>query len=217
MELQPILHVWIHPDNDLMDLTITTPAKTKHGSAPNAQSEVVHTNQKHPFLTTEHGFLPIKQITVGMHVVRADGRIGLITRWTSVPGVKMMYNLEVAQNHTFTVGDGQWVVHNCGEMGDHSLSASDNASPNDRTPSGSLQRVDDKYLKRNGIDAHALKNDNNLIPGAHYNIYKDREEYLFGLENNSTQDKAVYLWHNLRWGRHQGLLLQTVLAIDELA
>jgi hypothetical protein len=48
-----------------------------------------------------------------MHVVRADGSLGLITRWTIVPGVKMMYNLEVAQDHTFTVGDGQWVVHNC--------------------------------------------------------------------------------------------------------
>jgi hypothetical protein len=117
MELQPILHVWIHPDNDLVDLTITTPAKAHHGSAPNAQSEVVQTNQKHPFLTTEHGFLPVKQIMVGMHVMRADGSIGLITRWTIVPCVMMMYNLEVAQDHTFTVGDGQWVVHNCGGSG----------------------------------------------------------------------------------------------------
>jgi hypothetical protein len=25
----------------------------------------------------------------------------------------MMYNLEVAQDHTFTVGSGQWIVHNC--------------------------------------------------------------------------------------------------------
>jgi|SRR5712692_10533800 len=28
-----------------------------------------------------------------------------------------MYNLEVAQDHTFTVGAGQWVVHNCGSTG----------------------------------------------------------------------------------------------------
>jgi hypothetical protein len=115
MERQPILHVWIHPDYDLVDLTITTPAKGAHNATLKATSEVVHTNQKHPFLTTEHGFLPVGQITVGMHVVRADGRIGVITRWTIVPGAKMMYNLEVAQDHTFTVGDGQWVVHNCGE------------------------------------------------------------------------------------------------------
>ncbi len=27
-----------------------------------------------------------------------------------------MYNLEVAQDHTFAVGAGQWVVHNCGNF-----------------------------------------------------------------------------------------------------
>jgi hypothetical protein len=50
-----------------------------------------------------------------MHVLRADGRIGLITGYMLVPGVQTMYNLEVAHDHTFTVGAGQWVVHNaCG-------------------------------------------------------------------------------------------------------
>jgi len=29
-----------------------------------------------------------------------------------VPGKQLMYNLEVAQDHTYTVGQGQWVVHN---------------------------------------------------------------------------------------------------------
>jgi len=48
-----------------------------------------------------------------MHVLRADGRSGVITGWKIVPGVKVMYNLEVAQDHTFTVGSGEWVVHNC--------------------------------------------------------------------------------------------------------
>jgi hypothetical protein len=34
-----------------------------------------------------------------------------------------MYNLEVAQDHTFTVGDGQWIVHNActWEFNDHVL------------------------------------------------------------------------------------------------
>jgi len=29
-----------------------------------------------------------------------------------VPGNRMMYNLEVAHDHTFMVGEGQWIVHN---------------------------------------------------------------------------------------------------------
>jgi len=36
----------------------------------------------------------------------------MIVGWKVVLGVKAMYNLEVAQDHTFTVGVGQWVVHN---------------------------------------------------------------------------------------------------------
>jgi len=31
------------------------------------------------------------------------------------PVQQRMYNLTVAEAHTFFVGDGQWLVHNCGE------------------------------------------------------------------------------------------------------
>ncbi|MBA2392252.1 MAG: hypothetical protein H0V70_05845, partial [Ktedonobacteraceae bacterium] len=77
-------------------------------------SEVIHTNQKHPFLTVEKGFLPVGQIKLGMHVVEANGQVGVVSGWRMVPGVKVMYNLEVAHDHTFVVGVGMWVVHNCG-------------------------------------------------------------------------------------------------------
>ncbi|MDQ2905104.1 MAG: polymorphic toxin-type HINT domain-containing protein [Chloroflexota bacterium] len=113
MEQEPVLHVWVHSDNDLIDLTISTTTKGQHGTPAHSTNEVVHTNQKHPFLTIEKGFLPVGQIVLVMHVWRADGQIGMITGWKVVPGAKTMYNLEVAQDHTFTVGDGQWVVHNC--------------------------------------------------------------------------------------------------------
>ena len=47
-----------------------------------------------------------------MNVVEAGGRVGEVTGWRSVPGAQTMYNLEVTQDHTYTVGDDQWVVHN---------------------------------------------------------------------------------------------------------
>ena len=114
MEQEPILHVWINHDHDLVDLTITTTTKGEHGKPATKTSEVIHTNQKHPFFTLEHGFLPVGQIKLGMHLLRADGRVGVVTGWKVVPGTKTMYNLEVANDHTFTVGVGQWVVHNSG-------------------------------------------------------------------------------------------------------
>jgi len=56
----------------------------------------------------------VGQIKLGMHMLRADGTYGVVTGWKVVPGAQVMYNLEVAQDHTFTVGVGEWVVHNCG-------------------------------------------------------------------------------------------------------
>ncbi len=113
MELQPVQHIWINHDNDLVDLTLTFITADNHDKVAFSTSETIHTNKKHPFLTKEKGFLPVGQITLGMHVLRADGQWGLVTGWKVVPGTKVMYNLEVAQDHTFTVGSGEWVVHNC--------------------------------------------------------------------------------------------------------
>jgi len=101
------VHVWINHDNDLVDLTITTVVHPPLSKEKGKQSEVVHTTKKHPFLTIERGFLPVGEIKLGMHVLRADGSVGVITGWKVVPGVQTMYNLEVAQDHTFTVGAGQ--------------------------------------------------------------------------------------------------------------
>ncbi|HZS79175.1 MAG TPA: EndoU domain-containing protein, partial [Ktedonobacteraceae bacterium] len=113
MELEPILHVWINHDNDLVDLTLTTTKTDAHSKHTSKTSELIHTNKKHPFLTKEKGFLPVGQIKLGMHVLEANGQYGVVTGWKVVPGTKVMYNLEVAHDHTFVVGVEQWVVHNC--------------------------------------------------------------------------------------------------------
>jgi hypothetical protein len=115
-EWQPIVHVWRHQDDDLVDLTITTEAK----EGKQQESEVIHTNKKHPFLTTEKGFVEVADLHVNMHVLKADGSVGVITQWVAVPGKQMMYNLEVASDHTFMVGNGLWVVHNaCYKFNQH--------------------------------------------------------------------------------------------------
>ncbi len=94
MEQKLILHVWIKHDSDLVDLTITTTTKGEHGKPAPRTSEVVHTNQKHPFFTLEHGFLPVGQVKLGMHILRADGRVGVVTGWKVVSGTRAMYNLD---------------------------------------------------------------------------------------------------------------------------
>jgi hypothetical protein len=113
MELEPIKHVWINHDDDLVDLAISYTTKDKQGH-PVEQVDTIHTNKKHPFLTQKHGFTPVAQFISGMRIVRADGSLGTVVAWEVVPGTSTMYNLEIAQDHTYTVSDGHWVVHNCG-------------------------------------------------------------------------------------------------------
>ena len=112
MELQPVLHIWINHDTDLEDLTIATTDATKNGKIEQQTYETIHTNKKHPFLTQEYGFLPVADLHVGMHIVKADGSLGEIFAWKLVVGSGIMYNLTVNEDHTYTVGDNSWIVHN---------------------------------------------------------------------------------------------------------
>jgi len=92
MEWQPILHVWKHTDHDLVNLTITMTTKGQHGKAATKTSEVVHTTSEHPFFTAEQGFVAAGNLKLGMHVLRADGSVGMITGWKVVPGMQVVHN-----------------------------------------------------------------------------------------------------------------------------
>jgi hypothetical protein len=116
MELEPIQYIWLNHDNDLVDLTLTALVKNSDGKITQ-KSEVIHTNEKHPFLTQEKGFIPVSQLKPGMHVLEANGSYGIVARLVVVPGAMWMYNLTVAQDHTYAVGYEQWIVHNCGDTG----------------------------------------------------------------------------------------------------
>ncbi|GCE17678.1 RHS repeat-associated core domain-containing protein [Dictyobacter kobayashii] len=109
MELEPIQHVIVTTDNDLVDLTISTQAPAKK-----LNSETIHTNKKHPFLVAGKGFIPVGKLRLGMPIVEANGQLGIVAGWKSVPGSQVMYNLTVTQDHTYAVGTNQWIVHNEG-------------------------------------------------------------------------------------------------------
>jgi hypothetical protein len=48
----------------------------------------------------------------GAHIRKADGTFGTVEQINIVERAKVMYNLTVAQAHTFFVGDNKWLVHN---------------------------------------------------------------------------------------------------------
>ena len=81
--------------------------------------EQLQTTPEHPFYTQEAGWEWVDggSLWRGAHVRKADGRYGVVQAVEMVQQPQVMYNLTVAEAHTFFVGDGQWLVHNhCGEI-----------------------------------------------------------------------------------------------------
>ncbi len=78
-----------------------------------SSSETIHTTAKHPWLTADRGWEPAGQLAIGERVVRADGTAATIVTPHVRPGAADYYNLTVSQLHTYAVGAGQYVVHNC--------------------------------------------------------------------------------------------------------
>lgn len=73
-------------------------------------------------------------------VVEATGDTAVVVAVRSVPGGTEMWDLTVANVHTFAVGSGQFVVHNCGGEG-VSGSAENDAAPSLLRPGGAGARL----------------------------------------------------------------------------
>jgi hypothetical protein len=74
--------------------------------------ESIQTTPEHPFYTEEQGWVPAGELWIGAHVRKADGSYGAVQTIGEAHWPQPMYNLTVAQAHTFFVGKQQWLVHN---------------------------------------------------------------------------------------------------------
>jgi hypothetical protein len=118
-----VQQVFINHDTDLMDVTLavhptSSPTKQQqvavvsHGShAPPVKREIVHTTQKHPWLTT-NGWIIAGQLHLGNEVRLLDGATATVVGLKIIPGTASMYDLTVSNVHTFAVGVEQFIVPN---------------------------------------------------------------------------------------------------------
>jgi RHS repeat-associated protein len=81
--------------------------------ASTSHEETIHTTANHPWLTADRGWVLAGNLRVGEPVVRGDGTTAVVALVQVVPGAGTMYDLEISHIHTFEVGVGRWVVHNC--------------------------------------------------------------------------------------------------------
>jgi hypothetical protein len=94
----PVTAVWVHHDPVLTYVTL--------------DGEVIKTTPEHPFYTTEGKWVAAAALQIGDDIQQANWQTGVVeaVRFSRVG--QPMYNLSVAQAHTYFVGQGQWLVHN---------------------------------------------------------------------------------------------------------
>jgi hypothetical protein len=78
---------------------------------------VLETTPEHPFYVNGT-WVNAGDLTVGTVLTSFDGedgiiQLGTITATERIEQEQIMYNLTVDTAHTFFVGEGQWLVHNC--------------------------------------------------------------------------------------------------------
>lgn len=173
IELQPIVHVWLNHDNDLVDLTLTIQSHAPHSILTTRKSEVVHTNKKYPFSTVEQGFLPVGQGGDARRMCQwLCGRYDRMAACFRDPD-----DVQSGSHAGPHLHGGRWIVHNCGWDGD--------SNPyGDRTLVSKLTRVSTGYLKQKGIDARDVKDGLELGNGAYFDLCKDRDGNLFTVRKN---------------------------------
>lgn len=77
--------------------------------------ERIETTPDHPFYS-ENEWVAASQLSVGSLVTSDSGAAAVVTGTRIERRPQVMYNLTVAEAHTYFVGDGGWLVHNaCGK------------------------------------------------------------------------------------------------------
>ncbi len=96
-------------------LGVTASSTLPAAATPTAGStETSHTTANHPWLTADRGWVVSGALHSGEVVATLDGQRGVVVTTQAVADHAAMDNLTVADDHTYAVGKGEYVVHNTG-------------------------------------------------------------------------------------------------------
>jgi len=129
--------------------------------------ETVVTTPDHPFLTVDRGWVNAGDLRPGERLVSATGHRGAVFAVITHPDSADMWDLTVATTHTFAVGQGGWVVHNC---------AADDLN-------STLERIKQGIKDPHGHDGTEFFNREGLLPdkpSGYYKLYVHRTPGVLG-------------------------------------
>jgi hypothetical protein len=147
--LKKVINTFVHDKDTLLNVYV---GETR-----------IETTEEHPFWVIGKGWVLAGKLAVGDKLLLHSDEIVEITKLEIVHLEKpvKVYNFEVENWHTYFVSDVNVLVHNKAA----------------RYVPTNINKVDDKFLKKNGIDAHALKKENlgSKAKISEYDIYVDKD------------------------------------------
>ena len=181
--LKPVLRTMVHPVTDLIHVRVATDTIT---ATPN-----------HPFRVAGRGWVAVGELTAGDTLYLADGgRADIVSVTREKLAIPLdVYNVEVADFHTyFVAGAGVW-VHNCG--GEAARIAEARANSPIEIPEGHIGRIADNL---NGVvfedPTTAVRNANSIriMDEGYYRWYNGTGQPLDIFGNPSTPDATHIPW-----------------------
>jgi hypothetical protein len=135
-------------------------------------------------LAVDRGWVQAGDLHVGEQVVRLHGSTNTVAAVRVVPGQADMYNLTVANDHTYAVGDDQAVVHNTGACEGGSTTP---IGPSDA--SGGVYQLRDPETGR--IMRTGQTNDLHERRSAHARMYPNLDFEIVYKTDNPTERTAL--------------------------
>lgn len=101
IELKEVLNVWVKETDELIHVTTS-------------DGETIDTTSNHPFWVEDEGWVAAGDLDVGDELTTTDGRQVEITdiEIEKLAEPIVVYNLEVADDHTYFIGEYEVLVHN---------------------------------------------------------------------------------------------------------
>jgi hypothetical protein len=70
--------------------------------------QVIRTTDEHPFYVSDRGWVPVADLAAGMYLLTAAGDWKRVEEVYRTGELEAVYNLQVADHHTYFVGDADW-------------------------------------------------------------------------------------------------------------
>ena len=168
---------------DVITEIVSTPSHKYYLSENTLNREVGEKQEHASYIGLSEKWVSAHNLRKGDKVLLSDGSYGIVetVKIEELANPETTYNFEVADFHTYFVGEQSVCVHNVGCGGTN--------APN------SPEKVKASYIKQNKIDAHALKKEilgNKSKDIAKFDIFKDKA--------NSNRiwlgNKSQTVWHD---------------------